>query len=208
MEKQGGIYEYADSFQLITLYMPEKLYPGKEARNVDSLLRLIAENSDHVPDSAENNLPAFIHASIGEFMDWDNMSCNFDSPLFISWLNLIKELNSKPVPKMDPAGFYNEQNSLYKFADSFSCGGPDCRDVYGGNYVLAGFPGSEGTGSYLMKCDAELMISLYGPDNHSHFINESCTRLGILSSGPNRDGAWRFMKTFMLYAETITVSHQ
>ncbi|MGI5977590.1 MAG: hypothetical protein ACOX68_07850 [Candidatus Limivicinus sp.] len=200
LEKQGGIYEFADSFVLITMYIPEELYPGKESWTVDGLRKLVRENPDRIPDSVMNNIPVFALAATGEFMDWDNMSCSFDSPLFINWLELIKALSGESGPETDSTGVYYGGKMLFGIDDSFSFGGPGYRDAVGGNYVMAGFPGADGTGSYFMKSDGELMKALYGPDDHSHFIAETCTQLGIMASGPNRDGAWRFMKTFMRFA--------
>ena len=62
-----------------------------------------------------------------------------------------------------------------------------------GEYVVAGFPETQGTGSYFLKLGSS-------PNDWRGTMGEN-TRIGILAASGNQAGAWRFVRQLMEGAE-------
>ena len=190
MLKKGGLYEYTDKFTMLTLIARKDQFSGREAWTVDSIRALMAQNELDCP-SREYLLEPFIMAATAEFIDWDTMSCSFDSPAFQSWLSFLKER---------PEHIEHYENP-FLFLDSTDYAGEAghwARNRIEADYAVSGFPNTSGTGSYFVK--------LNGPFNMDAPTLGSNTRLGILASGAHPDGAWRFVKTLMLSGDGERVS--
>ena len=68
-----------------------------------------------------------------------------------------------------------------------------------GDYVVAGFPETEGTGSYFLK--------LGSSPNEWRSTTGANTRIGIMAASANREGAWRFVRTLMGGSDIIGLAN-
>lgn len=174
MGKDGGLYEYSDKVTLLSIVTHPDCAPDG-TWTAEGIEKLIEQYPDaRLPSDQEELINLFSLAATAEFLDWADGVSRFDSPAFVSWLSLLKTLCSRPSePGPEPYLFFISPNLEW---DS----GSRMHRLLQGDYVIAGFPDAAGTGSY--------------------FTRESMnprTTLGIMASGQNRDGAWRFLRTFM-----------
>lgn len=186
MLRNGGLYEYTSRFTLLTMSTHPALFPGRESWTVDAIKSLIAAHPEMDPlwHSYDRDLllTLFAWAATAEFIDWESGACRFDSPAFIHWLELLKALPD--------GGQYSEEAKLLNVDYDYAFhAGFGARYELKDDYVITGFPETEGTGSYFLK----LGLS---PSAMRRTMGSN-TRVGILASGQNQDGAWRFVKTLM-----------
>lgn len=186
MMKRGGLYEYTDKFTLLTMFTREDCFPGREAWTVDGIRTLMVQHAELDCLSRERLLETFILAATAEFIDWETMSCSFDSLAFQSWLSFLKE-------RPEHIERYESPLLFHVSADFVSEAGNWARTMMETDYAVSGFPNASGTGSYFVK-----LRGIFDEDAPTMGSN---TRLGILASGAHPDGAWRFVKTLMLGAK-------
>lgn len=190
--KKGALYEFVDKVTMLSLAVPGHLYEG-EAWTVEQMELLMDRNPQlRLPAREEKYrlgaLTAFAWAATAEFMDWESMTCDFENPVFLSWLELLSRLPKEEEDSRDPC--------LYCLTDALNSDlGYILHEWVKGDYALPGFPGSRASGSYFMR-----------PDEGESSSSENAS-LGILASGPNRDGAWRFLRTFMQGEEEPYISY-
>ena len=192
MTQSGGLYEYTDKFTLITMTTHADLYPGRENWTVENIEALIASHPEMDPlwHSYDRELitTLFCWAATAEFIDLDTATCSFDSPAFVHWLELMKML---------PDGSqYSEDAKLMNICyDLAANAGHQEKYMMKGEYVVAGFPETEGTGSYYLK--------LGSSPNAWRGTSGENTRIGIMAASSNQAGAWRFVRALMEGASDI-----
>lgn len=195
MTKSGGLYEYTDKFTLLTMTTHAELFPGRENWTVENIEALIAAHPDMDPlwHSLDRDLitTLFCWAATAEFIDPDVGTCSFDSPAFVHWLELLKAL---------PNGSqYSEEPKLMNLCyDLASSAGHQEKYMMKGDYVVAGFPETQGTGSYYLKLGSS-------PNAWRGTMGEN-TRIGIMAASGKQAGAWRFVRMLMEGADEISLS--
>lgn len=195
MTKSGGLYEYTDKFTLLTMTTHAELFPGRENWTVENIEALIAAHPDMDPlwHSLDRDLitTLFCWAATAEFIDHDVGTCSFDSPAFVHWLELMKTL---------PNGSqYSEEPKLMNICyDLASSAGHQEKYMMKGDYVVAGFPETQGTGSYYLKLGSS-------PNAWRGTMGEN-TRIGIMAASGKQAGAWRFVRMLMEGADEISLS--
>ena len=195
MTKSGGLYEYTDKFTLLTMTTHADLFPGRENWTVENIEALIAAHPDMDPlwHSLDRDLitTLFCWAATAEFIDPDVGTCSFDSPAFVHWLELLKAL---------PNGSqYSEEPKLMNICyDLASNAGHQEKYMMKGDYVVAGFPETQGTGSYYLKLGSS-------PNAWRGTMGEN-TRIGIMAASGKQAGAWRFVRMLMEGADEISLS--
>ena len=187
MMKHGGLYEYTDKFTLVTLLARPELFPGRESWTVNQIEELIAQHPEYAPLWQSMNREMIVTvvswAATAEFIDWENASCSFDSRAFQDWLRLLKELLDDKSPQ--------DEEKLMAFCYDFaSDAGFSSRYPFQSDYAVAGFPSTEGTGSYLLKLGSSA--------GESRSTVGQNTRIGIMASSKHQEGAWRFVRTLMM----------
>ena len=193
MMKNGGLYEYVDKYTILTMYThPE--FAGDDTWTASGVKQLIMEKPElKVPSLPENMKLLFSWAATAEFIDRTNGTCNFDSPAFVSWLSLLKQMTGSAVE-------YARGNALCCISCDFAWDfGLKAHLTMRGDYSVVGFPDAAGTGSYFLK------LGKPGLSGTSGYLSEELnirtggvsTSVGILTSGSGRDGAWRFLRTFI-----------
>ena len=194
MMRDGGLYEYTDKFTLLTMTAPAGLLPEGEGWTAEKILELSNENPELLfPMSGDELLQCFMWAATGEFIDRDAGKCSFDTGAFASWLELLKTTYERDT------GEYRGERLFAVWNDFVSGAGHSVEGSHGGSYAPLGFPEAEGSGSYFMELarpglngglgyyEAELNLRSSGRN----------TSLGVMASSEKRDGAWRFMSSFM-----------
>lgn len=186
MTQSGGLYEYTDKFTLLTMTTHADLFPGRDQWTVESIEALIAAHPEMDPiwHSYDRELltTLFCWAATAEFIDRDSGTRSFDSPAFVHWLELMKML---------PDGSqYSEDAKLMNVCyDLAANAGHQEKYMMKGEYVVAGFPETQGTGSYFLK--------LGSSPNAWRGTSGENTRIGIMAASGNQTGAWRFVRAMM-----------
>lgn len=195
MVRDGGLYEYTERFTLLTMTTHPDLFPGRDGWTVKEIESLIAAHPEMDPlwHSYDRKLVTtlFQWAATAEFIDRETGKCSFDSPAFVHWLEMLKSL---------PDGSrYSEEPKLMNidYDLAFNAGHQE-RYMMKGEYIVAGFPETEGTGSYYLKLGSNL--------NAWRGTVGTNTRIGILSASGDQTGAWRFVRTLMEGSDEIDLS--
>ena len=194
MTRSGGLFEYTDKFTLLTMTTHPELFPGRENWTAANIRALIDAHPEMDPlwHSYDRELitTLFCWAATAEFIDHDTKTCSFDSPAFIHWLELMKALPD--------GGQYSEEPKLMNICyDLAFDAGHQEKYMMKGEYVVAGFPETQGTGSYFLKLGSS-------PSDWRGTMGQN-TRIGILAAGDDQAGAWRFVRTLMEGAENVSL---
>ena len=193
----GGLYEYTDKFTLLTMLGAEHLGIRPDQWTAERAVEAMGESEQNMRLTREETILLFSWAATAEFMDRDTASCRFDSPEFMGWLELLKQIHSMASVPGTFTGGDCEWMISYDFASE---AGFRPRMLFADEPVVLGFPGSSGTGSYFMKLlppDGTGRIGELWLENGLMHTAGCNTSLGIMASSENRNGAWRFVKTFM-----------
>ena len=190
---KGGLYQYTARFSMISMAVNEELFPGRENWTSRAVMDM-AEGCGAIPGVDRERLSSlFQQAATAEFIDWESMSCDFESPAFINWLELLSKLATEEGGE----GLH----PLSMISDMAAEAGPGLRNPYGReqdlSFVVAGFPDAQGTGSYFIPMSRET-----GWGNASHSTIGKNASAGILASSPNKEAAWRFIRCLMLSGGT------
>ena len=194
MMRDGGLYEYTDKFTLLTMTAPAGLLPEGEDWTAEKILELSNENRELLmPMSGDELLQCFLWAATAEFIDRDAGTCSFDTGAFASWLELLKTTYERDT------GEYRGKRLFSVWNDFASAAGHRVQSSHGGAYTPLGFPGAGGSGSYFIELARPGLnggLGYYEPELELRSSGTN-TSLGIMASGEKRDGAWRFMRSFM-----------
>lgn len=194
MMKGGGIYEYVDRYTLLTMYTHPEL--AQDAWTVENIKSLIARHPElNVPGGQDRLISLFSWAASAEFMDKNNGTANFDSPEFARWLDLLKTL-------VETGEEFATGQQLFVISYDYAReAGFRTRTAMRGDYLTVGFPGADGTGSYFMPLGKPGSMGNLGAFTEAMYTLGSATSLGIIASSANHDGAWRFVRTFIVGEE-------
>lgn len=190
---KGGLYQYTARFSMISMAVNEELFPGRENWTSQAVMDM-SEEYGAMPGADREKLSSlFQQAATAEFIDWENMSCDFESPAFINWLELLLKLATEEGGE----GLH----PLTIVSDMAGDAGPTLRKPYGReqdfSFVVAGFPDTQGTGSYFIPMSRE--TERFNISLSTRGQNASA---GILASSPNKEAAWRFIRCLMLSGGT------
>ncbi len=198
MMKDGGLYEYVDKYTILTMFTHPEIV-GDNSWTVQNIEQYIKQYPElKMPTSQDHLVRLFSWAATAEFIDRANSTCNFDSPTFASWLSLLKFI-------IESSDNYNSGTYFcgisYDFAKSV---GFRARLTMRGDYLTVGFPDAEGNGSYFLKLGKPGISGSNGhlADELDMYTLGAATSVGIIASSPSRDGAWRFLRTFIYGEET------
>ena len=197
LTERGGLYEYTDRFTMLTLLGAEHLGLSREDWTTERAMDLLSREDGAPYLTQDEMLRLFSWAATAEFMDRESGACSFDSPTFIGWLELMKR-----IPVVSPEGGSYSPGCDWLISYDFACeaGYSPCRSFQDEAAVL-GFPGSGGSGAYFMKllpADGMGHIGQLKLGDGFLWTGGCNTSLGVMASGENKDGAWRFVKTFLL----------
>lgn len=197
MMRNGGLYEYIDRFDILTVTTRQSFAEGGEW-TAERMCQLAMQNPElRIENNAENLVLLFSRAATAEFMDTANAECRFTDPAFTEWLKLLKALCTSDSPD-----WRTEEYTFYIDYDFPTHIGDNSRRFAGGEYSVVGFPNVE-NGSYLMRYGTPTARG-YGSIIADGMMTVGAdTSIGIMPSSQHRDGAWRFVKTYMSGAEDV-----
>lgn len=197
MMRNGGLYEYIDRFDILTVTTRQSFAEGGEW-TAERMCRLAMQNPElRIENNAENLVLLFSRAATAEFMDTANAECRFTDPAFTEWLKLLKALCTSDSPD-----WRTEEYTFYIDYDFPTHIGDNSRRFAGGEYSVVGFPNVE-NGNYLMRYGTPTARG-YGSIIADGMMTVGAdTSIGIMASSQHRDGAWRFVKTYMSGAEDV-----
>ena len=197
LTENGGLYEYTDKFTILTMLGAEHLGISQNEWTTDKAMDTLTREECVPYMTQEEMILLFSWAATAEFMDRASGTCSFDSPAFIGWLELMKRI---PVISQEGASLYS-LGCEWLISNDLACdAGYSLRRKFKDEATVLGFPGSTGTGSYFMKLLPADGLGHTGqlPLGDGFIRTQGCnTSLGILASSENKDGAWRFVKTFI-----------
>lgn len=197
MMRNGGLYEYIDRFDILTVTTRQSFAEGGEW-TAERMCQLAMQNPElRIENNAENLVLLFSRAATAEFMDTANAECRFTDPAFTEWLKLLKALCTSDSPD-----WRTEEYTFYIDYDFPSHIGDNSRRFAGGEYSVVGFPNVE-NGSYLMRYGTPTARGYGSILTDGMMTVGADTSIGIMASSQHRDGAWRFVKTYMSGAEDV-----
>lgn len=200
MTNGGGLYEYSDRYNLITMTARDSFAAGGEW-TADKIRRILAQYPDlRVQNDAETLSYYFAWAASAEFMDYDNGACSFTDEAFLQWLALLKLLCQTDYD-WDSDKYLGEYAIFIDSQFPANVGDVSRRHA-NGEYVPVGFPDSAGTGSYFMRYEAPTAYGWSFMPNRE-LASGAVSSVGIMASSDNIDGAWRFIKAYMLGTENV-----
>lgn len=197
LTERGGLYEYTDRFTMLTMLGAEHLGVSREDWTAERAMDILSREESAPYLTQEQMILLFSWAATAEFMDRASGTCSFDSPAFVGWLELIKRM---PVISPEGASFYSPGCDWLISYDFAREAGYRPRSTLQDEAAVLGFPGSKGTGAYFMKllpADGMGHTGQLKLDDGFLWTQGCNTSLGVMASGENKDGAWRFVKAFM-----------
>ena len=196
LTQRGGLYEYTDRFTMLTMLGAEHLGISREDWTTERAGEVLSREDGAPFMTQEQLILLFSWAATAEFMDRAGGTCSFDSPTFIGWLELLKR-----IPVASPEGGSFSPGCDWLISCDFACeAGYGPRRSFQDEAAVLGFPGSGGSGSYFMKllpADGMGHIGQLQLGDGFLWTGGCNTSLGVMASGENKDGAWRFVKTFI-----------
>jgi len=193
---EGKLYSLVPSFSIDTL-VAKTSEVGKErgwtVKEVQELLASKPEETQFLVNVTRDAMLQYCFTISGsQFIDWDKGTCNFNTDDFIQMLEFIKTFPEEVNWETMPDDFWDSYDSMWRegraVAQFASIG--DLRNfnsmekgTFGEEITMIGFPSSDGDGSAIW------------PN----------LRFALSDKSKNKDGAWEFLRTFLLdeYQETI-----
>lgn len=124
----------------------------------------------------------------GEFIDWKRKEAYFDTPQFVSFLELCKKYEGKSLVKNGvsyDSDEFVDMVLLKRLGLSTPMGYAELHAYYGENALPYGYP----------VADGQVLL-----------VNNDVDACGILVSSGNKEGAWEFLRTLLVedYQEQMT----
>lgn len=200
LESQGKLYSLCTRFDINTLVAKTKNY-NKENWTFDDMLSLYDNSTaEHLYDG-ETKLDMFrqMFYTMNDLIDYENVTCNFDSPEFIQLLefcNRFVDTVDKPEKWDDYEAFSQYMSDKYHWfgndktivepLDFVSLSQYNLLKYTQGNgddLTIVGYPSNNGKGG---RIEPEFLMS----------ITEKCE---------NKQGAWEFLKFYILNQNELDV---
>lgn len=204
MTKNGGLYEYVDRYNLITVTARKAFAEGGKW-TADRACDILAQHPDlRIQNDPEALCDYFAWAASAEYIDYESGTCAFSSETFVQWLALLNRLAHTDCEwNSDP---YRGEYAMY-IDNAFPVNiGRNSREKANGEYTPVGYPNSVGTGSYFMRYGAPTAYGSWSFLPNGERGYGAVSSVGIMSSSDKIEGAWRFIKTFMSGMETVTLN--
>ena len=178
-ERDGGTYELIPQFTVSTMFAPASVV-GEGKFTAESLIALAEEyGAERLFGQSKTGERLLLEAITysNDFIDERESRCSFDSPDFISLLELAKKLPTEAVSAGYDDVYFGDallfHTSLSKLDGADGLAEIDA--IYHGNWRSVGFPSAGGTGVTLSPR----------------------MRLGMAANSQNKEGVWEFFKYLM-----------
>lgn len=193
MEIDGGLYCIMPHVGVISLAADPELMAGRTSLSFAEMIELYG-GSDPFGDNLTRYdfIQYMLAGSQSPFVDWENGNCSFDSQDFIRVLEFARLL---PESYSDSGGIYTgEKNPSLAIASVSSVG-----DVIFTSAALGCTNSQE---------ECATFVGLPGDGEGNYLLYPISGSWGISSTSKNKDGAWTFIRKYLLtdYQETNATS--
>lgn len=153
--EDGKLYRLPQSFAIKTVVALASVVGERTTWNFDAFSEIAAqmtENcalfSDHDPDSI---LTDVLFHSYSHFVDEEHGQATFDSPLFRSWLQLIRKLQDVPLPESESSEEALRNKEILLSRVQFSSAGQydELSKALGDDMIAIGYPDGAAASFYL-----------------------------------------------------------
>ena len=196
----GKLYQLVPSFNVVTVVGKTKFVgetPGWTLADLQALLPSLPEGMEIFPEmTQENFLYTVMNLAGGQFVDWKSGKCSFDSEEFVGLLefcnNFPKEINYDELYGDD--SYWTKQETMYRedrtlLSQFYMSNYHQYLELrygsFGEEITMIGFPSAPGNGATI---NANLNIA-------------------ISAKSKNQDGAWEFVRGYLLSDYQDTVSY-
>lgn len=182
-EVNGKLYCLPTFFSIDTLAGQTRYVGEKENWNIDELI----EHWNGMPDDATFNgyttkdyvYMDLLRGNLSSFIDFENGTCNFNSPEFIKILDFCNSFSSPEYYKTDPA--WNAPHFIMTFPiEGFEFFHDSLWNEQNESYTLVGYPSNDGCGAFIDTTGSKYAICAY-------------------SSPEIQKGAWQFIRMLASY---------
>lgn len=196
----GKLYQLVPSFGVNTVVGKTKYVGSTSGWTLADLQALIPSLPEGMEIFAEMTQDSFLYSIMnlggGQFVDWKNGTCNFDSDEFVS---LLEFCNTFPK-EIDYETMYNDDSYWTKWETMYREDQTLLSQLYlsrfhqyleyrygsfGEEITMIGFPSAPGNGAVI---NADLNIA-------------------ISAKSKNQDGAWEFLREYLLSDYQSTISY-
>ncbi len=196
----GKLYQLVPSFSVNTVVGKTKYVgetPGWTLADLQAILPSLPDGIEIFPEmTQENFLYTVMNLAGGRFVDWKNGTCNFDSEEFIGLLEFCstfpKEIDYEALYNND--SYWTMQETMYRedralLSQFYLSNYHQYLELrygsFGEEITMIGFPSAPGNGATI---NANLNIA-------------------ISAKSKNQDGAWEFVRGYLLSEYQDTVSY-
>ncbi len=196
----GKLYQLVPSFNVVTVVGKTKYVgetPGWTLADLQALLPSLPEGMEILPEMTQQNfLYSVMNLAGGQFVDWKSGTCSFDSEEFIGLLEFCntfpREINYEELYGDD--SYWTKQETMYRedrmlLSQFYMSNYHQYLELrygsFGEEITMIGFPSAPGNGATI---NANLNIA-------------------ISAKSKNQDGAWEFVRGYLLSDYQDTVSY-
>ncbi len=185
----GKLYTLMPSYYIETLVAKTSDVGAERGWTVQEAKDLLASKPEETQFinnvTREEMLDACMSMADGQFIDWESGKCNFNSDEFIQMIEFIKSFPEEVNMDEVEDDYWINYDAMWREGkvitskvgiSNFNYYNYLEKGTYGEKITMIGFPTSAGDGSVI----------------HPTF------QLAISSKSPNKEGAWTFVRTFLL----------
>ncbi len=179
-EEDGKLYGIMAGYRLETLMGKEAVVgepSGWTVERMQEVLARVPEDGCFIDNMAPYGLlRILLHMGMGEYLDWENGTCSFDSEEFIRVLELANSMSSKVMDGDMEGNLASGKVTVNRIYVEGISDYLSSREMFHGEKVsCVGFPSAQG---------GSALVYPFRP-------------MGISDLNGNRDMAWTFVRTFL-----------
>lgn len=174
LSDEDGLHRIAPFFFVSGLYGAASAIGDRDSWTFDELCDFLGENSSVTTPFINMSINMLVGQTVEQFISEDG-SCNFESPEFISLLEVMKKYGGGDKVYVDNAGSAIVSGK-HLLSITYISGVDDYAALsaeMGGDLKLIGLPSQSGSGN----------------------IADFPHSFGMLSSSPSKEGCWQFLRT-------------
>jgi ABC-type glycerol-3-phosphate transport system substrate-binding protein len=191
----GNLFSIAPCFTIQTFVGKTSVFGEKQGQSMAEL-QAAADKVDGAslfsPYTVRSDfMDQYVYRMIGNYIDKDTGECHFDTPEFISLLNMVKqfpeEINYETYDYMSEQLAYKEDRTLIEnaYINDFRALVRYEKGSFDAPITFLGYPNSDGKSGVVAQFNIEL---------------------AIMDKAKNPDGAWDFVKGMLSYHDANTTS--
>lgn len=176
LKDESGLHRIAPFFYLSGLYGKASAIGEADSWTFEEMSRFLEKNSTIKKPFVNMKAKRLLSLTVEQFINKDG-TCSFDSPQFISLLNVLKKYEG------DPGAYVDNQH----------------RAIANGEYLL-GITSLGGVNDYAAirgEMGGDMKMIGMPTQSSSGNVADFPFTFGMLSDSPSKEGCWQFLKTFL-----------